>query len=351
MKKIIILSLIILFCLKTQKVFANQDTFVVDNIEIKGEITNNKIIDRQKFLNIGFKKGFKNLSISLLKREDQKKILSTDLENIKLLIENYSVQEEKITEEKYYLKISIVFNKEKTLQFFYKNNVPYSVTNKLEIIVYPIFIHNSDLKIFSENKFFEEWNNDNKNFKNINFILPLENIDDINFIKENIDELEETDLNRLVDNYEIKNSTILILRYYEKELNIFLKSNLSGKKKINNLDVKVDNLDSADVRADIIRNLKLFINDIWKEENLVDISIPSYLNVIAKINGPNQLMKITKKLKEIGFIENYTVEEVNTNFAKIKIKYLGNINNLQNSFFENGFDVKIDHNQWTVNLF
>ena len=73
MKKIIILSLIILFCLKTQKVFANQDTFVVDNIEIKGEITNNKIIDRQKFLNIGFKKGFKNLSISLLKRKNQKK--------------------------------------------------------------------------------------------------------------------------------------------------------------------------------------------------------------------------------------------------------------------------------------
>ena len=57
----------------------------------------------------------------------------------------------------------------------------------------------------------------------------------------------------------IKNSTILILRYYEKELNIFLKTNLSGKKKINNLDVKVDNLDGADVRADIIRNLKLFI--------------------------------------------------------------------------------------------
>ena len=52
MKKIIILSLIILFCLKTQKVFANQGTFVVDNIEIKGEITNNRIIDRQKFLNI-----------------------------------------------------------------------------------------------------------------------------------------------------------------------------------------------------------------------------------------------------------------------------------------------------------
>ena len=351
MKKIIILSLIILFCLKTQKVFANQGTFVVDNIEIKGEITNNRIIDRQKFLNIGFKKGFKNLIISLLKSEDQKKVLSTNLENIKLLIENYSVQEEKITEEQYHLKILIVFNKEKTLQFLYKNNIPYSISNKLEILVYPIFVSNSDLKVFSENKFLEEWNNSDKNFKNINFILPLENIDDINFIKENIDDLEEKDLNRLVDNYEIKNSTILILRYYEKKLNIFFKTNLSGKKKINSMEIKVDDLESVEVRADLIRNLKFYINDLWKEENLIDINVPSYLNIIARLDSPKKLTRITEKFKEIRFIESYAIEELNTNYAKIRIKYLGKIKNLQSGFFENGFDVKINQDQWIVNLF
>ena len=36
-------------------------------------------------------------------------------------------------------------------------------------------------------------------------------------IKKNLDDLEVTDLNQLVDNYEIKNSAILILRYDEKD--------------------------------------------------------------------------------------------------------------------------------------
>ena len=50
-------------------------------------------------------------------------------------------------------------------------------------------------------------------YDNVNFVLPLQNLDDINFIKENLSKLEETDLTRLVDNYNIKNSTIIILRY------------------------------------------------------------------------------------------------------------------------------------------
>ena len=96
-------------------------------------------------------------------------------------------------------------------------------------------ISNSELQIFSQNKFFEEWN-ENRRFENINFILPIENIEDINFIKKNIDILEEIDLERIVDNYEIKNSTILIFRYDKKKLNVFL-NKFNGIKKINKINL------------------------------------------------------------------------------------------------------------------
>ena len=91
-------------------------------------------------------------------------------------------------------------------------------------------ILDSELQLFSKNKFFEEWN-EYKDFENINFILPVENIEDINFIKNHVHKLEETDLSKLVNNYEIKNSTILILRYYKKKLNIFIKTNFNEAKK------------------------------------------------------------------------------------------------------------------------
>ena len=41
----------------------------------------------------------------------------------------------------------------------------------------------SEPQVFSQNKFFEEWN-DNQDFENISFILPVENIEDIKIKEE-----------------------------------------------------------------------------------------------------------------------------------------------------------------------
>ena len=68
----------------------------------------------------------------------------------------------------------------------------------------------------------------NKEFEEVNFILPVESLDDLVFIKKNKDDLEEIDLQSLVDKYEIKNSAILILRYDESVLNVFIKTDFKG---------------------------------------------------------------------------------------------------------------------------
>ena len=78
MKKVIILSLIILFFIKTQNISANQNTFAVDNILVKGQSYEQNNNSREKYLNIAFKTGFKNLVLTLLKKEDQKKNLLYD---------------------------------------------------------------------------------------------------------------------------------------------------------------------------------------------------------------------------------------------------------------------------------
>ena len=61
---------------------------------------------------------------------------------------------------------------------------------KFDMLIYPIFIKGSELQLISKNKFFEEWNLSNI-YDNVNFVLPLQNLDDINFIKENLSKLEK----------------------------------------------------------------------------------------------------------------------------------------------------------------
>ncbi len=347
MKKIFVLPLIILFLVKTQFVFADNDVFTVDNIKITGEIN---IKDyRNKHLKSAYKKGFQKLITNIVKKENAKKLLSTDFKTIQSLISSYRILDESVLDDKYNLEVSIIFDKTLVTKYFFKQNISYSEAKNLEIIVYPILIIDDELQVLSKNKFFNEWNEEDI-FENINFILPVENLEDINFIKTNLPDLEELDLSKLVDNYEIKNSTILILRYYKKKLNIFIKTNFNEAKKFSKIDFKLDDLDNRQVRLDIIKNLKLYINEIWKEENIIDISTPSFLTLNFEIENPESLEKIINKVKNISLIDTYSIKKLDMKNAKVKIKFFGKIKNLQESFDKIGFNYKIINDQWNLSL-
>ena len=340
-----IFFIILLFFGKTQNIFANQDTFTVDNVVIKGKIGNNNY--EKEYIETAFRKAFQKLITNILKSEDQKKILSTDLATIKSFIQSFRIIDEEIFEEEYKAEFVVSFKEDSINQFFYEQGVFYSASQKLETIVYPIFIIDSELQIFSNNKFYEEWNDSNE-LQDVTFILPVENLDDINFLKNNIENLEEIDLSQLVDNYEIKNSAILILRYDKRILNVFLKTNFKGVKKLKKIEVAVKDLENKNVRDQTISKLKLFVHDLWKEQNIVDISTPSFLSLNAKIAKPEGLNLMLKKIDKINIIKNYFVQEFDNNNVVIKIKYLGKVKNLENAFLESGFNLSIKDNKWNI---
>ena len=347
MKKFVILFLIILSFSKTQNVFASTNSFTVDNIEVNG--TTKTSNNREKYLNLAFKKGFQKLVSAIIKREDQKELLTIDLQKIKSFISSYKIIEEKNYDGDYSLKINLYFNRKLFENFLINKNISYSEMKKFDMLIYPIFIKESELQVISKNKFFEEWNS-SVIYDNVNFVLPLQNLDDINFIKENLPKLEETDLSRLVDNYNIRNSTVIILRLNQKKLNVFLKSNLSGVKKNKKIDFKIENLENETIRGDIISNLKLYTVELWKEENLIDIAAPSFLTLYVAIKNKDSFKKILDNVKQVNSVDYFFIESFDDSSAKIKVKFYGNVKNLQNNLIENGFEVKVFNEQWNLKL-
>ena len=347
MKKFVILFLILLFFSKSPNVFAYNSLFTVDNIEVGGPIKS--INNREKYLNFAFKKGYSKLIKSIIKREDQKELLSTDLSKIKSFISSYKIIEEKNTKDNYSLKINLFFDRRSIEKFLINKNIAYSEMRKFDMLIYPIFIVGSELQLITKNKFYEEWNKI-KTSDNVNFILPLQNIDDINFIRNNLENLEEIDLSNLVKSYNIKNSTIVILRFDKKKLDVFLKSNLSGVKKYKKIDFKLDSLDNETVREDIISNLKSYTVELWKEENLIDIATPSYLTLNFEIKNQDSFKTIIDNIKKISSIESFSIQNFDEKSARIKVKFFGKIKTLQNGLIENGFEIQFLDEQWNLRL-
>ena len=127
-----------MFFTKTQNVFGNTEVFTVDNIEVVGKSSDKNY--RKKSIQVAFRTGFQKLIKNIIRKEQQRELLSTDLETINSLISSYRILEETVLQDTYNIKYIVKFNRSSVEKFLRNKNVSYSQIKKLNIIVYPISI-------------------------------------------------------------------------------------------------------------------------------------------------------------------------------------------------------------------
>ena len=348
MNKIIFFFIIIVFLSKTGTVFSKINIFDVDNIVVNNDNNQNIEILLDKAFLIGFQK----LIEKILKDVDAKNISKTNLVDIKNLISSYQIIENNELTTKSKISINLSFNREKMNKFFYNKNISYAEIYKTDIVLFPLILEEDNYLIYSENYFFNNWNKKKKKFSNnfINYILPLESVEDIQFINQNKKNLSNLEIKKILAKYDVKDYIFLIISPDLKNLDIFLKGSLSGNSIIKNFKIPYidDNNDSSFDNA--IEEIKFEISELWKTQNLIDTSTPSFLNVILDINKKSDLLKLQQSLNKIELIENYQVLELNKDYAKLRIKYLGKINKIKLRFIQEGIKVFLDNSQWKLKL-
>tara|TARA_B100000965_G_scaffold402538_1_gene428686 strand:- start:590 stop:1618 length:1029 start_codon:yes stop_codon:yes gene_type:complete len=341
MNKIIFSIFIIVFLFKTETLLSNNNIFFVDNI-----LLNNKDYENNEdLLNSAFKKGFKKLINKILKKEDAKELSNTSLKEIKSLISNFQLIDGENLENKNETLVRLSFHHEKVNRFFYIKNISYADVYDTKVILFPVLIKENNFFLYSKNFFYENWNKKKEDNDFIDYILPVENIDDVQFINLNKDSLETAKVEKILLNYNVNDFVFLIIKPNKKKINIFLKSSIAGNKIIKNFS-----LNSELNNFEIIRLAKSEIEEIWKSQNLIDVRTPSFLNVTLDIDETNDLYKLQNNLSKIDVIDQFNVIELNNEFAKIKIKYFGKIDKIKSKFIEQGIKVIIVNNQWKLKL-
>ena len=211
-----ILSLIIFF-FSTAKVYAK--AFEINNIEISEPFEIN--FNKNKVIDNGFKKGFLKLISVIVNSNDQKKIIEPKINEIKGMIDSFSIKEEKFVDEIYYVNLGVSFNRKKVFSYLEKKNIFPSIPLKKKILFIPVIIDEdkNELLVFSDNKIYTDWNKDIKNFDLIEYILPTEDLEDLNSIKSKYNLIEEYDFKEITSKYGLSESIIaLIFKNYIKHI-------------------------------------------------------------------------------------------------------------------------------------
>ena len=339
-------AIIIVFLIKTGNVFSYENIFNVDNIII--DIEKNK--SREDLFNKAVKKAFKELAIKVLLEKDLEKTSNLTLNEIKKLVSHYELKEEDSTKGQI-IKFNITFDRDQINNYFFVKNILYADVSKLDIVIMPILIDGNNVNIFSNNYFYKNWQvtEKNKNLNYINYILPIENIEDIELINKNKFNLELLEIDFL-NKYDLKDYIYCVINYNARKSNIFLKSMISGNKIIKSFEIQHNNSEKLENFNQIKKKIKIEITELWKNQNLIDVKTPSFLNTKLDFKDKSDLLKVQKILSKIDLIQNYSVLELNLKYAKIKIKYLGKIEKLKKKFISEGLILNIIQGEINLKL-
>jgi len=345
---IFFISLIILFTTFT-KSFCEENLFTISDVKVKSVIDLN--FSRDKHLNEAFLNSFKTLMEKILLTRDLKKIRNIDLKEIKNLISSFQITEESYRKDLYKANIKISFNEKKIKKFLREKNISFSQPENISVIFFPVLFVDDNLKSFRENFFYNEWTNIEIKNKLINFVLPLEDIDDISKIVKMRNKIEELNVDSLVNKYDIKNYVFVFMNYRANKLKVHLKIKFNNSKIRKNILYDVNNINDKLELNSHLEDLKLLITDIWKEQNLINLLMPLSIKIKFNHKNLNDFNQFRESLNKINIIDNYSVDEFSINNSSYKIYYYGNPKKLRVSLSELGYFLKNNQGFWQVYLY
>jgi hypothetical protein len=322
--------------------------FFINNIEIKEKLEND--FNKENLINKGFQEAFAELITKLVQSKNLNEVKSNNLNQIKSMIETFTIEEEKFINKTYNLKIGVSFNKKKIFEYLSSKNVFPSEIKEEDFLFFPILLDqaNDDILIYSNNSFYDNWNSvDNKNYL-VNYILPTEDLEDLNLISKNYSEIENYNFENIIEKYSMQNSIVAIFFKDKKEIKVLSKINIKNKKVIKSNSFNNINLKDESELKKIIYELKIIYEDFWKEQNIINTSIK--LPILIQLDAKNYdlSLKFEEILNEMDLVNNYSIISFNKDFIIYELIFNGTRKNFINIMQEQNFNFDTQNKVWIL---
>lgn len=347
-KKIIYIIFIFTFLsiILTKYSSASNHILGVEELEITKKI--DLEFSRNKVIDDAFKKAFYRLLSRILNSKDITKLDSVKMTEIRNLIENFKIENEIFRDNNYYANFNVYFSKKKIKYFLEKKDLFYSSPKKISVLFLPIIVEQENLYLFNDNIFYKNWLIDKDESSQINYIMPLEDIDDILKLVNSQDNLENIDIAQIAKKYNTSNHILCLMYLDEKKLNFFLKIKFDDYIKNSNIvfnDIEIKDKDSI---TQVIKSTKIHLNDIWKDFNEINTSIKLSINLILNTNKVDKIFKFENTLSKIDDIRSFSILKFDLNKTVYEIIYNTNPNKLIKQLSSYGFDIVDDDGLWIV---
>ena len=338
----------VLFIIIFSTTYLYANTFRVSDIEISSPFELN--FKKSNVIDEGFHISFSNLLSMVTTSGDKSKIKNISIKDIKSMIDSFTISDEKFINNEYFAKLETTFNKKKILKFLEKKNVFPSIPIRNKVLLVPILVDTktNNAYLFNNNIFYDRWNDIKKNYQLLDYLLPSEDLEDLNKLQEMSDSVETYDFINLITKYDLKDYIISIIFKNEDEVKILSKINLNNSLKIKNQKYsEIDLTNEKDFNM-ILENVKNLYEDEWKKNNEINTSIKLPLTISINSKDYKKIISLEEALTNIDLISNFHILNFNNENTQYRIVYNGSPKTFLNNMVNKNFNLSMENNVWMV---
>ena len=326
----------------------NAKAFLIDEILVSEKLENN--FNKEMLINQGFEKAFNELISTLVKSTDLNKTVNASLNEIKSMIETFTIKEEKFVNKVYYLNLGVSFNKNKIFSYLEAKNVFPSQIVKNKFLFIPIIIDqkNNDVLIFSNNPIYESWNDEKKKHFLIQYLLATEDLEDFSLIKKNFLDLENYDFKEIIKKYFLDYAIIALIFKDNNKIKVLSKIYIEDKKVIKNNSFQNISYNDEENLKILINELKIIYEDFWKEHNLINTSIKLPLSI--RVDNKDFILssEFEKTLNEVDLISSYFISKFNKDYIFYEVIFNGTTTKFINTMKDKNYNFNTQRKVWIM---
>jgi len=305
---------------------------------------------KKKIIEEAFLEAFKELVAKITISDDSKKINTNNLKIIESLVDSFTIVDEKFIKKQYIAKFEVNFNKKEILEFLESKNIFPSIPSEKKLLLMPILIDvkKNDMFLFSENLFYKNWNEQDEKYYLIKYVLPNEDLDDINLINKNLKNIEEYNFEKIITKYELKDFIIIIIFKDDENLKILSKVNINNNLVISNQNFKKTDIRNVDELLKTIKSLKTIYENHWKKINQINTSIKLSLNIVLDSKNYVLINKFEEYLKNLDLVSSYYINHFSNESIHYKIIYNSSPDKFIKGILRKGFKIDTSSENWEI---
>ena len=214
----------------------------------------------------------------------------------------------------------------------------------------PIIVeeNKNQIKMFSENIIFRLWKSKKKKYDLLNYILPTEDIEDLNLIKRNKDNLENFEFIEIVKKYQLENYIIAIFYKEPNNVKLLSKISLNDRNTLLNFQIKNINFNQDEEINKLIENLKIKYEDHWKSQNEINTSVKLPLTISIKNNNNIKIYQLEETLSKIDLIHDYYIYKFDNKNNIYKIIFNGTPDKFLEVMKKNNYEIATQSKVWIL---